>query len=112
MFFLIRAFFWIGVVFLLMPESAKPPHLSASLRDAGAAVTPAMLQAVDLARSCARAPQACRGGVEAAQQLSGTLGSPSRLALAVLRTPAPPPRPEALVRSTPRARRATDATAR
>jgi hypothetical protein len=104
MFFILRAFFWIGVVCLVLP-AGEAPKASASKPEANASGSAILTSSmVSAARFCLDRADACRRGMAAAEQISARLavGSAlfsdiaSRPAVAVASAeaiPLPPPRP-------------------
>src|SRR5689334_968012 len=71
MFFLIRMAFWLSVVLVLLPTGSSKPTTSARSSEIGAleAVSAASATVSDMSHFCARQPEACSVGSQAAVAL-------------------------------------------
>src|SRR5712671_5356339 len=71
MFFLIRMAFWLSVVLVLLPSGGAKQTVSAPRSDIGAveAVSAASATVSDMSHFCARQPEACAVGSQAAVAL-------------------------------------------
>src|SRR5688572_2080337 len=65
MFFLIRAAFWLSIVIILLPTGSQQPKSVPTIETADA-VSAASAAVSDLRRFCARQPEACTVGSQAA----------------------------------------------
>jgi Family of unknown function (DUF5330) len=65
MFFLIRAAFWLSIVIILLPTGSQQPKSVPSIETADA-VSAASAAVSDFRRFCARQPEACTVGSQAA----------------------------------------------
>jgi Family of unknown function (DUF5330) len=65
MFFLIRAAFWLSIVILLLPTASRQPK-SAPTIETAEAVSAASAAVSDMRQFCARQPEACSVGSQAA----------------------------------------------
>ena len=106
MFFIVRALFWIGVVFLLLPATSQPRLALAQSGVSLSSVASLPSKGVgDAAAFCLRQPIACRDGLAVAGRFSARLDQGVR-AVQILAAPAqespsetgsivpiPPPRP-------------------
>src|SRR5918999_5511625 len=65
MFFLVRAAFWLSIVIILLPTGSQQPK-SVPTIETGKAVSAASAAVSDLREFCARQPEACTVGSQAA----------------------------------------------
>jgi hypothetical protein len=89
MFFLIRAFFWIGLVFFLMPGQRLLGE-GANSKSVIGSVPSATKLAGDVVHGCLDRPQACQKNLDAAQRIAARMDEGRRIVSALLDTPAAP----------------------
>lgn len=105
MFFLVRSFFWICVVAVLMPTGITQTKTAATGPSATAGDILARAGA-EATAFCVRDPGTCKSGADAARVFGSTLDQGARIVTAVLSDPAvplppKPARPKARASKTP-----------
>jgi len=78
MFFLLRMAFWIGLVLVLLPADKTPESDKLPQVDAADAISAASAAVSDLGQFCARQPQACAIGGQAASVIGHRAQSGAR----------------------------------